>query len=104
MKSGIRRIILVITGGILLFLVLETGAYNWRLLLSMRFRNLSEQSRQLRWKRDELLVEKAALLNPQRLHRIGTELGLVPLSLQCFSVLELDTDIHGSEQYVSLEQ
>ncbi|MCK4807712.1 MAG: hypothetical protein KAT09_08695, partial [Candidatus Aegiribacteria sp.] len=64
MKTGVRRILLVIAGGVLLLLVLEAGVYNWRLMLSMRYRNMTELSRQLSWRRDELLVERATLLNP----------------------------------------
>ena len=104
MKAGIRRILLVITGGILLLLVLETGVYNWRLLLSMRQRNLAEQNRQLRWKRDELLVERATLLAPGRLQRVGAELGLAPVPLQRFLVIRLRPDTPGGEQYACMEQ
>lgn len=104
MKSGVRRILLVIAGGFLLLIVLEAGIYNWRLLLSMRYKNLAEMDRQLRWKRDELLVERAALLNPERLQKVGTELGLAPVPLQNFSVVRLDSDISGGEQNVCMEQ
>lgn len=104
MKAGVRRILLVIAGGFLLLIVLEAGIYNWRLLLSMRYMNLTELDRQLSWKRDELLVEKAALLNPERLQNVGTELGLAPIPLQRFSVVILDSDVSGGEQYVCMEQ
>lgn len=104
MKTGLRRILLVIAGGMLLLLVLEAGVYNWRLLLSMRYRDLAEMSRQLSWRRDELLVERADLLNPERLQRVGTELGLAPVPLRCFSVLELRPDASGGDQFVCMEQ
>ncbi|MCD4776429.1 MAG: hypothetical protein K8S15_10320 [Candidatus Aegiribacteria sp.] len=104
MKSGVRRILLVIAGGFLLLIVLEAGIYNWRLLLSMRYKNLAELDRQLSWKRDELLVERAALLNPERLQKVGTELGLAPVPLQNFSVVRLDSDVSGGEQHVCMEQ
>lgn len=104
MKAGVRRILLVIAGGFLLLIVLEAGIYNWRLLLSMRYKNLTELDRQLSWKRDELLVERAALLNPERLQNVGTELGLEPIPLQRFSVVRLDSDVSGGEQYVCMEQ
>ncbi len=104
MKSGVRRIILVIAGGFLLLIVLEAGIYNWRLLLSMRYKDLAEMDRQLSWKRDELLVERAALLNPERLQKVGTELGLAPVPLQRFSVVRLDSDAFGGEQCVCMEQ
>jgi hypothetical protein len=84
--------------------VLEAGLYNWRLLLSMRYKNLTELDRQLSWKRDELLVERAALLNPERLQRVGDELGLAPVPLQHFSVIRLDSDLSGGEQFVCMEQ
>ena len=104
MKAGVRRILLVIAGGFLLLIVLEAGIYNWRLLLSMRYKNLTELDRQLSWKRDELLVERAVLLNPERLQNVGTELGLAPVPLQHFSVVILDSDVSGGEQYVCMEQ
>ncbi len=104
MKTGMRRILLVIAGGFLLLLVLEAGIYNWRLLLSMRYKNLAELERQLRWRRDELLVERAALLSPLRLQMVGTELGLTPVPLERFIVLRLDHGEAGGEQNVCLEQ
>ncbi len=104
MKTGVRRILLVIASGVLLLLVLEAGVYNWRLLLSMRYRNMEELSRQLSWRRDELLVTRAALLNPERLQSVGLELGLAPVSLHCFSVLQLRSDATGGDQFVCMEQ
>ncbi len=104
MKIGVRRIIQVIAAGVLLLLVLEAGVYNWRLVLSMRYRDLAEQNRQLSWRRDELQVERAALLNPERLQRVGTELGLAPLSLEFITVLRLYHDVSGGDQYVCMEQ
>ncbi len=104
MKVGVRRIIQVIAAGVLLLLVLESGVYNWRLVLSMRYRDLAEQNRQLRWRRDELQVERAALLNPERLQRVGTELGLAPVSLESITVLPLYHDASGGDQYVCMEQ
>ncbi|MCD4701649.1 MAG: hypothetical protein K8S24_07315 [Candidatus Aegiribacteria sp.] len=104
MKIRARRIFLMIVGSVLLLLVLEAGVYNWRLLLSMRYRNLAELSRQLSWRRDELLVERATLLNPERLQWVGTELGLAPVPLRCFSVLQLRPDASGGDQFVCMEQ
>jgi len=104
MKIGVRRIIQVIAGGVLLLLVLEAGVYNWRLVLSMRYRDLEELNHQLSWRRDELQVERAALLNPERLQRIGSELGLAPLPLERFTVLHLYPEASGGEQYVCMEQ
>ena len=104
MKIGVRRIILVIAGGILLLLVLEAGVYNWRLVLSMRYRDLEELNRQLSWRRDELMVERAGLLNPDRLQRVGRELGLAPVPLERFSVLCLYPDTSGGEHSVCMEQ
>ena len=104
MKIGVRRILQAIAGGVLLLLVLEAGVYNWRLVLAMRYRNLAELNRQLSWRRDELQVERAALLNPERLQRVGSELGLAPVSLERFSVLRLYPEVSGGEQYVCMEQ
>ena len=104
MKTGVRRILLVIAGGVLLLLVLEAGVYNWRLMLSMRYRNMTELSRQLSWRRDELLVERATLLNPERLQLVGRELGLAPVPLERFSVLPLRPGASGGDQFVCMEQ
>ncbi len=104
MKIGVRRILQVIAAAVLLLLVLEAGVYNWRLVLSMRYRNLTELNRQLIWKRDELQVERAALLNPERLQRVGSELGLAPVSLERFTVLQLYPGVSGGEQHVCMEQ
>jgi len=104
MKTGLRKILLVIAGGLLLFLVLEAGIFNWRLLLAMRYKNLAEVNLQLRWRRDELLVERATLLNPERLQYVGAELGLSPVPLQRFSVLRMDSTVSGGDQYVCMEQ
>ncbi|MEN8209990.1 MAG: hypothetical protein ABFR50_12150 [Candidatus Fermentibacteria bacterium] len=104
MKIGVRRIIQVIGAGLLLLLVLEAGVYNWRLVLSMRYRNLTELNRQLTWRRDELQVERAALLNPDRLQRVGAELGLAPVSLECFTILRIHPAESGGDQYACLEQ
>ena len=104
MKTGMRRTILVIAAGFLLLLVLEAGIYNWRLILAMRYRNLTEQSRQLNWRRDELLVERAALLSPARLQRVGSQLGLEPVPLQRVSVFSPEVRSDGGEAYVCMER
>lgn len=87
MRAGVRRSLVVVAAGLLLLLVLEAGVYNWRLALSMRYRDLAEQGRQLSWKRDELLVERASLLSPARLQEVGTDLGLGPVPLDRVRVL-----------------
>ncbi len=104
MKTGLRRILFVVAGGILLLIVLEAGIYNWRLALSMRYKNLAEINRQLSWRRDELLVERAALLSPERLQRVGTELGLAPVPLHRFSIQRVDFEASGGDQYVCMER
>ncbi|MBN2587216.1 MAG: hypothetical protein JXA64_11530 [Candidatus Fermentibacteraceae bacterium] len=99
-----RRTILVIAAGFLLLLVLEAGIYNWRLILAMRYRDLAEQSRQLSWRRDELLVERAALLSPERLQTVGMELGLSPVPLQRVSVFSPHGPSTGGEACVCMER
>ncbi|MBD3278695.1 MAG: hypothetical protein GF388_10370 [Candidatus Aegiribacteria sp.] len=103
-SGGMRRILFVIGAGILLLIVLEAGVYNWRLVLSMRHKNLAELSKQLSWRRDELLVERAALLNPERLQQVGTQLGLQPVPLERFSICRLDEGEAGGDTHVCLEQ
>ena len=104
MRKNFRRILFVIAGGFILLVVLEAGIYNWRLLLSMRHKNLTEIRRQLRWRRDELLVERASLLSPERLEDIGADLGLDPIPLEHFSIIELQPDTCGGELFVCMEQ
>lgn len=91
-------------GALLLLLILEAGIYNWRLILAMRYRNLAELSRQLTWQRDELLVERAALLSPARLQEVGLELGLAPVPLERISVFHPDGASGRGEIYVCMEQ
>lgn len=104
MKKNFRRILFVIVGGFILLVVLEAGVYNWRLLLSMRHKNLTEIRRQLRWRRDELLFERALLLSPERLEDIGADLGMAPIPLEHFSIVELEPDTEGDELFVCMEQ
>ncbi|OPL17910.1 MAG: hypothetical protein AVO35_07035 [Candidatus Aegiribacteria sp. MLS_C] len=104
MRSGVRRTLLVVAGGLLLLLVLEAGIYNLRLALAMRYRDLAEQGLQLTWKRDELLVERASLLNPARLHEVGTELGLGPLPLDRVRVFAPQGMLREGGDRVCMEQ
>lgn len=104
MRNGVRRTILVVAAGFLLLLVLEAGIYNWRLTLAMRYRNLAEEGRQLSWKRDELLLERAALLSPARLESVGDSLGLEPMPLDRVSVFSPQGSGSGGEPSVCMEQ
>lgn len=103
-SGGMRRILFVIGAGVLLLILLEAGVYNWRLVLSMRHKNLAELSKQLSWRRDELLVERATLLNPERLQQAGTRLGLRPVPLERFSICRLDAEVTGGDRDVCMEQ
>lgn len=104
MRTGVRRTVMVLAVALLLLLILEAGIYNWRLILAMRYRNLAELSRQLTWQRDELLVDRAALLSPARLQKVGLELGLAPVPLERISVFHPDGVSEGGEVYVCMEQ
>lgn len=104
MKGTLQKILFVVAAGLILLVVLETGVYNWRLLLSMRYKTLTEMRRQLRWRRDELLVERAVLLSPKMLEQAGEELGLSPVSLEDFTVVELSPDPAGGDLHVCMER
>jgi hypothetical protein len=104
MKPGMRRTVIVVAAGFILFLILEAGIYNWRLILAMRYRNLEEMIRQLEWQRDELLVERASLLSPARLQSVGLNLGLGPVPLERISVFNPDGLPDGGESFVCMEQ
>ena len=104
MRTGVKRTLMVVAAGFLLLLVLEAGIYNWRLILAMRYRNLAEQSRQLSWRRDELLVERAALLSPARLQKVGMEMGLAPVLLDRVSVFDPQGCVDEGGDYVCMEQ
>lgn len=103
MRSGLRRILLGIAAGILVLIILEVGIYNWRLALAMRCKALGDTLRELEWRRDELLVDRAALLCPGRLEAIGDSLGLAPLELTRFAVVDLSPAVDGGESYVCME-
>ena len=103
MKAGARRILLAVGGGILLLMVMEVGVYNWRLALSMRCKELTDRQRELEWRRDELLVDRADLLSPERLGSVGAALGLAPLELVRFAVVDLAPEDRGGEPDVCME-
>ncbi len=100
-----KRTILVVAGGFLLLLVLETVIYNWRLSLAIRYRDLVEECRGLERRRDELLVERAMLLNPARLQEVGESLGMGPVPLDMVSVFDPGSvPGNGGDAVVCLEQ
>jgi hypothetical protein len=102
-SSGIRRVLLGAGGGILLLVVAEVGIYNWRLALAMRCKGLADHLRELEWRRDELLVDRAALLNPERLQQLGDSLGLGPVELTRFAVVDLSPEDEEGEPVVCME-
>lgn len=100
----IRKFLLLAAAGFLLLLILEAGVYNWRLTLSMRYREMVEHHRRLTWQRDELLVERAVLLNPSRLQEAGESLGLAPVPVERTSILHHDHPASEGEHYVCMGQ
>lgn len=103
MRSGIRRILIGVAGSILLLIVAEVGIYNWRLALAMRCKALGDHLRELEWRRDELLVDRAALLCPERLEQLGDSLGLAPVELTRFAVMDLSPLAGEGEPVVCME-
>lgn len=104
MRIGMRRIVLAPVAGLLVLAVVQVGIYNWRLALSMRHKDLTDRLRELEWRRDELLVDRATLTSPGRLGELGESLGLGPLPLERFRVVDLKPLPEGGEVVACVER
>jgi len=102
--GGMRRVILASIAGLLILAVVQVGIYNWRLALAMRHKHLTDELRELEWKVDELLVDRVDLVTPDRLEDLGGALGLGPLPLDRFRVLDLDQRLNGGAAIAFVER
>ena len=91
MKREVKRIL--ITLGLLAmgFAAGEVAMHNWRVSLSLEMLELDGRMESLRNEKLELEAELARLMSPHRLQEIGAALGLVPLPLESFMLMESET-------------
>ncbi len=83
--------------------VVQTAVYNWRLSLVVRREALLTELRRLEWRREELLVDRALLLSPDRLSALADSLGMEPLPLERFTLVDPGAGT-GGETGVCMEQ
>ena len=88
MKSEVRKIAYTVGIAILVLAAAEVAMHNWRVSLSLEMLELDEMLDSLRREKQELDLELAGLMSPQRLQMIGTSLGLEPLPLESFLLVE----------------
>ncbi len=88
MKRQVRRILYTLASLVLVLAAAEVAMHNWRVSLSLEMLELGENIESLRRERQELEAEVAGLLSPHRLQLIGTKLGLEPLPLESFILME----------------
>ena len=88
MKSEVRKIAYTVGIAILILAAAEVAMHNWRVSLSLEMLEFGETLESLRREKQELDVELAALTSPHRLQMIGTSLGLEPLPLESFLLVE----------------
>jgi len=89
MKSEIRKIAYTVGIAILILAAAEVAMHNWRVSLSLEMLESGEMLDSLRREKQELELELAGLTSPQRLQMIGTSLGLEPLPLESFLLVEM---------------
>jgi cell division protein FtsL len=87
-KREIRRILYTLASLVLVLAAAEVAMYNWRVSLSLEMLKLGETIESLRRERQELDAELAGLMSPHRLQQVGTSLGLEPLPLESFILME----------------
>lgn len=88
MRREIRRILYTIAFMVLVFAAGEVAMHNWSVSLSLEMLALNERIESLHRERQELEAEIASLRSPQRLQEIGSALGLGPLPLENFVLME----------------
>ena len=88
MKSEVRKIAYTVGIAILILAAAEVAMHNWRVSLSLEMLESGEMLDSLRREKQELELELAGLTSPQRLQMIGTSLGLEPLPLKSFLLVE----------------
>ena len=95
MKSEVRKIAYTVGIAILVLAAAEVAMHNWRVSLSLEMLELDGAMESLQREKQELETELARLLSPYRLQQIGTTLGLEPLPLESFILMESGPDTEG---------
>jgi hypothetical protein len=78
----------MVLGALLVNAVIQMGLKNFRLARLVELHRLEEDLDSLRRRVSEARGSIARLENPQRLMEVGTALGLEPLPLSSFTLLE----------------
>ncbi len=90
MKSPGKRFILIAVVGVVVFSVAQLIVRNFYIMASVELATASVEKDSLRSTRQAQLSRIAVLEAPGRLTDIGQELGLEPLPLESFLLLEVD--------------
>lgn len=80
--------VLMILGALLLNSVIQMGMKNYRLARLVELHRMEQELDRLRRRVSEAEAAIARLENPLRLSEVGTALGLLPLPLSSFTLLE----------------
>ena len=97
MKRQVRRILYTLASLVLVLAAAEVAMRNWHVSLSLEMLEQREDIESLRRERQELEAELAGLRSPHRLQLIGTRLGLEPLPLESFMLMESGSPMHDGE-------
>lgn len=89
MKSHGGRFLLIGAIGLIVFSVAQLIVRNFYIMASVELAVVSAQSDSLLSTRQALISKIAVLEAPGRLNEIGTRLGLVPLPLESFILVEV---------------
>ena len=98
MRTEFRRIAYIVAAAVLVLAAAEVAMHNWRVSLSLGMLELEDSIMNLRRETQELEAEIAALLSPRRLQEIGTALGLEPMPLESFLLMESGSGPDGGGQ------
>ncbi len=89
MRSHGRKFLLIGAVGVILFSMAQLIVRNFYIMASVELAIVTVKSDSLRSTRQALLSRIAQLETPGRLSEIGSTLGLVPLPLESFILLEV---------------
>lgn len=89
MRSHGRKFLLIGAIGVILFSMAQLIVRNFYIMASIDLATVTVKSDSLRSTRQALLSRIAQLETPSRLSDIGSALGLVPLPLESFILLEV---------------
>jgi hypothetical protein len=94
-KREVKRILYTLGLLLLVLAAGEVAMHNWRVSLSLEMLELDGTMESLMRERQELEAELARMLSPHRLQEIGTALGLEPMPLESFVLMESGEDSGG---------